>query len=57
MVLKMTNFNILGVHWKIQFLGVGLRKTNIEGEIAWKGGLGHFADLRGRLGKKEEVVF
>ena len=40
MVLRMKNFNILGVYWKIQLLGVGgSQKTNIEGGIAWKGGL------------------
>ena len=32
MGLRMKNFNILGVHWKIRFLGGGgLLKTNIEG--------------------------
>ena len=42
MVLRMKNFNILEVHWKIQLFGGGsLRKTNIEQ------GLGQFADLRG----------
>ena len=30
MVLRMKNFNIFGVHWKIQLLGVGSWKTNIE---------------------------
>ena len=34
MVLRMKNFNILGVHWKMQLLGVGSWKTNIEGGIA-----------------------
>ena len=34
MVLRMKNFNILGVHWKIQLLGVGSQKINIEEEIA-----------------------
>ena len=36
---------------------MGLRKNNIEGGLPKKGGLGQFADLRGGLGKKEEVVF
>ena len=31
MVLRMKNFNILEVHWKIRLLGGGSRKTNIEG--------------------------
>ena len=36
----------------------GSRKTNIEGGLPKKGrGLRQFADLRGGLGKKEEVVF
>ena len=60
MVLRMKNFNILGVHWKIQLLGGGgggSGKTNIEGRLPKKEGLGQFADLRGGLGKKEGVVF
>ena len=32
--LMMKNFSIIRVHWKIQFLGGGLRKNNIEGGIA-----------------------
>ena len=35
----MKNFNILAIHWKIQFLGGGSRKTNIEGGLPKKGGL------------------
>ena len=47
MVLRMKNVNILGVHWKSDFLGGGgVWETNIEGEIALKGGLDQFADLR-----------
>ena len=56
MGLRIKNFNILGVHWKIRLLGRGV----------WTGGLGQFADLRGggslggkggrELGRKEEVV-
>ena len=30
----MKNFNILGVHGKIRFLGKGAQKNNIEGGIA-----------------------
>ena len=34
MVLRMKNFNILEVHWKIQLLEGGSQKTNVEGGIA-----------------------
>ena len=35
MVLRMKNFNILGIHWKIWLLGGGgSQKNNIEGGIA-----------------------
>ena len=48
MVLRMKNFNILGVHWKMRLLGVGgSRKTNIEGGLPKKEGLGQFVDFRG----------
>ena len=64
MVIRMKNFNILRVHWKIRLLeeGWGSRKTNIEGAISKKGGgLGQLVDLRGGagggLGKKEGMVF
>ena len=36
---RMQNYNILGVHWKIQVLGVGSQKTNIEGGLPKNGGL------------------
>ena len=52
----MKNFKIMGVHWKIWLLGGGSsQKTDIEGEIARKGGrgLGQFTDLRRGLGKRE----
>ena len=44
MVLRMKNFNILRVHWKIQLLGRGggrggSQKTNIEGGLPKKGAL------------------
>ena len=49
MVLRMTNFNIFGVHWKIWLLKEGSRKTNKERGLPKKGGrLGQFADLKGR---------
>ena len=59
MVLKMKNFNILGVHWTIRLLGGGgeLTKNQYRVGIAWKEGLGQFANLGGGLGKKEWVVF
>ena len=40
MVLRMKNFNFFGGLLKNQtFRGGGSQKTNIEGGIAWKGGL------------------
>ena len=45
MVLRVENFNIFGVHWKIWLLR-GLEKPIYRGWIALKGGLGQFADLR-----------
>ena len=50
MVLRIKNFNIIAVHWKIQFLwgGEGVHKKPIyRGDLPEKGGLGQFADLRG----------
>ena len=38
MVLRMKNFNIWGVHGKIQLLGGGSRKTNIKQGDWLKGG-------------------
>ena len=40
MVLRMKNFDILGVHWKIWLLEVGSQKTNIEGGLPKRGGGG-----------------
>ena len=45
MGLRMKKFNIFGVHWKIQILGVGV--TNTEGGLPKKRELGQFVDLRG----------
>ena len=52
MGFRMKNFNIIGVHWKIQFLGGGWRRGGrftknkyIRG-ITQKGGLRQFAVLR-----------
>ena len=62
MVLRMKNFNILGLHRKIQLLeGGGFMKNQYRGGGGLLpksgGGLGQFANLRGGLGKKEGVVF
>ena len=48
MGLRMKNFNIIVVHWKIRFLG-GWRgsQNRYTGWIAKKGELGQFADLGG----------
>ena len=51
--------NIMGVHWKIWFLGGVNEKTkrnNIQGEIAQKGGLDS-ANLRRSLVKKRVGAF
>ena len=53
----MKNFNILGVHWKIQFLEGGSRKTNIEGGNCLKRGAWAVCQFKGELGKKEEGCF
>ena len=56
MVLRMNNFNILGVHWKIWLLRGegGLRKTNIEGGDCLKRGAWTVCWFkRGRFGKEE----
>ena len=41
MGLKMESFNIIWVHWKIDFLGGsgGHKKNKIQGELPKKGGL------------------
>ena len=50
MRLRMQNFNIMGVHQKIRFLGK-LPKTNVwGGDCLKRRGLGKFADLRGMAG-------
>ena len=58
MVLRMKNVNILGGSLKNPtFRGEGgSQKTNVEG-IAWKGGAWTVCRFKGRLGKKEGVVF
>ena len=53
MVLRMKNFNILGVHWKIRLLGVGgSRKTNVEGGLPKKGALVSLPIYGGDLARK-----
>ena len=47
MVLRMKNFNIFGVHWKIQLLRGGSQKTNTEERDYLKRGAWTVADLRG----------
>ena len=46
MGLKIKNFNIMKVHWKIRFLGGGFTKNQYIAGIAWKKGLGQFAKLK-----------
>ena len=50
MGLKMENFNVMCVHWKIHFLGRESgghkKKTIYTVELPKTGGLGQFADLR-----------
>ena len=59
MVLKMKNFNILGVHWTIRLLGGGgeLTKNQYRVGIAWKEGLGQFANLGGAWQERVGGVF
>ena len=52
MGLRMKNFNIIGVHWKIWFLREGHEKP-----ICLKRVLGQFANLRKVLAKKRVWVF
>ena len=53
----MKNFNIMGVHWKIRFLGGFKKKQYRESCLKLEGGSGQFANLRRgggeRLGKKQ----
>ena len=57
MVLRTENFNIFGVHWKIQLLGGGLEKPIYRGGagLPKKGGTGTACWFKegGGLGKKE----
>ena len=49
MLLRMKNFNILGIHWKIRLLGGGSQKTIEGGGGAWT-----VCQFKKGLGKKEE---
>ena len=57
MGLRMKDFNIFEVHWKIWFLEGGSQKTNRYGWLSKKGELGKFAGVRGVLVKREHSVF
>ena len=59
MMLRMKNFNILGIHWKIRLLRGCSQKTNIEGWDSLKiegGGFGQIVDLTGALARKSGVA-
>ena len=56
MGLRMKNFNILGVHWKIWLSGGGSWKTNMEGGLPKKGGL-DILQIQEGLGKKGGGMF
>ena len=53
MALRMKNFNIFRVHWKIRLLGEGSRKINLEGGGLHKKGAWTVCWFKGGLGKKE----
>ena len=55
MGLSMKNFNI-GIHWKIQFLGVMFAENQCIGECLRRG-VYKFADLRGAWQKRGSGVF
>ena len=55
--LKKKNFIIMGVHWKIGFLGAGLNKNYYIGRKYLKRGFGQLAALRRSLAKIRGVFF
>ena len=66
MRLRMNNFNIMGVHRKIRFLGWVYEKTTYRGELSkgegvggggWGGVAWIVCSFMGELGEKEGVVF
>ena len=54
--LRVKKLNIMGVHWKIWFLGRVHEKANTQWGLSKKGALGQFADLRGALAKGVVVL-
>ena len=44
----MKNFDIFGVHWKIQFLGGGVHKKKIEGGLPKRRGDSNSLQIEGR---------
>ena len=55
MGLMMKNFNIMGVHWKIRYSGMGVTKNQYT--RGGGGALGQFADLRGPCRRRGGGVF
>ena len=55
MGLRMKNFNVMGVHWKIRFLGPGAWKTNILAMKCLKRGAWAVCRFKSWFDKKEEV--
>ena len=53
MVLRMKNFNILGIHWKIRLLGGCSQKNNIDGRGHLEMGVWTVYLFKGGVGKKE----
>ena len=57
MVLRMKNFNILGVRWKIWLLGGDVHEKQYRGGGLPKKGAWTVCQFKGELGKREGVVF
>ena len=55
MRLRMKNFNIFAVHWKIQISGGGFTKNQYRGRGCLKRGAFAVCRFKRGLGKKEEV--
>ena len=57
MGLKIKNFNIMKVHWKIRFLGGGFTKNQYIAGIAWKRGAWTVCKVKeGGLAKKRGLA-
>ena len=55
MGLRMKDFNIFGVHWKIRFLGEGFTKNQYDDKITAFAISSHFAvKLKKKLIKEED---